>query len=278
MAIPDAGPGGPRRCVYTLLTGGYERLTEQPAAARSTLPFLCLTDDPALRSDSWQIRQVAPCLPRDPVRSQRAMELLPHRLLPDFDLPLDIHNSVLLTAPPEDRFAQLAAGQGLALPAHRCRDRLPNEFLEVSWPGYDDQGRIFEQLNHDQPACPEALAQPPPWTAILLRDHGDARMRRAMELWLAHVLRCSRRDQLSAGIALARRDARDATGEAALHLRAAEAAAEQATRASPEILQSTSWRLLAPLQAWLARHPRLLAGLRRVLRPGQGPAAIGLDQ
>ncbi|WP_419897566.1 glycosyltransferase domain-containing protein [Roseomonas sp. USHLN139] len=391
MAIPDASPAGPRRCVYTVLTGGYERLTEQPVAARSTLPFLCLTDDPTLRSDSWRIRPVAPCLPMDPVRSQRAMKLLPHRHLPEFDQSLYIDNSVLLTAPPETLFAQLAAGQGLALPAHSYRDSLLDEFLEVSRLGYDDQGRIFEQLNHYQLACPDALAQSPPWTAILLRDHRDARMRRAMELWLAHVLRYSRRDQLSAEIAfaqaglvpqrlaldnhlscfhawprsaarqmrppalslvppaaqlrqleqalatgeaaraavagelagqlaatarlraelaasaqagkaaletqareverltaalaeaeealdLARADAREAACQAALRLQAAEAAAAQARRDRSEILQSTSWRLLAPLQAWLARHPRLRAGLRRVRRPGKHPAAVSLDQ
>ncbi|WP_159997230.1 glycosyltransferase domain-containing protein [Roseomonas sp. 18066] len=395
MAIPDAGPGGPRRCVYTVLTGGYERLTEQPMAHRSALPFLCLTDDPTLRSDSWKIRLVEPCLPMDPVRSQRALKLLPHRHLPDVDVSLYIDNSVVLTAPPEDLFAQLAPGQGMALPAHSFRDSLLDEFLEVSRLGYDDQGRLFEQLNHYQIACPEALAQPPPWTAILLRDHRDARVRRAMELWLAHVLRYSRRDQLSAGIAfaqaglapqrlpldnflsdfhawpraearrprapaqslappaarlraleqalaesqaavaavearLARHEAEAGRQQAALaqslqgetatsagllaeaarlqaalagaqaeadaarqqamagtqaagtRLAQARAAAERADLARAEakaaqaalqaVLGSTSWRLLAPLQAWLARHPRLLAGLRRARRR-EDPAA-----
>jgi hypothetical protein len=39
-------------CVYTTLIGGYEKLNEQSVATNSRLPFICLTDDPDLRSET----------------------------------------------------------------------------------------------------------------------------------------------------------------------------------------------------------------------------------
>ncbi|WP_439501354.1 hypothetical protein [Aminobacter ciceronei] len=54
-------------CVCTVLVGGYEHLNEQPVASRSQLPFICLTDDPALRSESWDCRVVEPLFPQDPI-------------------------------------------------------------------------------------------------------------------------------------------------------------------------------------------------------------------
>src|SRR5688572_10939275 len=64
------GAGRRSACVYTTLIGGYEPLNEQPVAASSRVPFVCLTDDPNLASDTWQIRHVTPLFGMDPVRSQ----------------------------------------------------------------------------------------------------------------------------------------------------------------------------------------------------------------
>ncbi|MRX33741.1 hypothetical protein [Aminobacter sp. MDW-2] len=41
--------------------------SQQPVASRSQLPFICLTDDPALRSESWDCRVVEPLFPQDPI-------------------------------------------------------------------------------------------------------------------------------------------------------------------------------------------------------------------
>src|SRR5665647_394091 len=93
----DARVASPRLCVFTTLIGQYEQLNEQPVAAQSGIPFLCLTDDPDLRSESWQIRPVSPVFGMDPIRSQRDFKLRPHLHLPDFDASIYIDNSVLLT-------------------------------------------------------------------------------------------------------------------------------------------------------------------------------------
>lgn len=86
---------------------------------------------------------------------------------------------------------------GLFLPGHSFRDSVHDEFIEVARLGFDDQNRIFEQLHHYLVSDPASVAEVPYWTAILLRDHRNPKVRAAMELWTAHMLRYSRRDQLS---------------------------------------------------------------------------------
>ena len=192
-----------KRCVYTVLTGGYETLNEQPAARDSSLPFICFTDDPGLTSETWQLRRLMPLFGRDDIRNQRASKLLAHEVLPEFAQSLYIDNSVVLKQPPERLFEVADLSNGLAVPAHSFRNTVLEEFHEVAAGGLDDPSRIAEQLLHYQESCPQVLREAPVWAAILLRDHNAPAMRAAMRFWLAHVLRYARRDQLSANAAFA---------------------------------------------------------------------------
>jgi hypothetical protein len=56
-------------------------------------------------------------------------------------------------------------------------------------------------LNHYTIDCPEILQEKPYSTCMLIRNHRDAKVRAMLEIWIAHVLRYSRRDQLSANLA-----------------------------------------------------------------------------
>jgi len=101
-------------CVFTTLFGNYEPLNEQAVAMRSSIPFICLTDDPNLRSDSWEVRLLTTLFGMDPIRSQRALKLLPFDYLPEFDCSLYIDNTVCLTEPPERLVAQFNPEGGIA--------------------------------------------------------------------------------------------------------------------------------------------------------------------
>lgn len=191
-------------CVYTVLVGDYETLNEQPVAASSDMPFLCLTDNPRLTSQSWRIVQVPTAFAMDPIRSQRLLKICPHQIdaLAEFDQSLYIDNAVLLRQPPEAFIESMEWGSGFGLPFHSFRDSVHDEFIEVARLGLDDQSRIFEQLNHYLAQGDPALEERPLWAAILLRDHRNLAVLRAMDVWMAHVLRYSRRDQLSINTAL----------------------------------------------------------------------------
>jgi quercetin dioxygenase-like cupin family protein len=194
----------PAACVYTMLIGGYEELNEQPVAASSSIPFICLTDDRDLCSETWEIRCVEPLFAMDYVRSQRAIKLLPFKFLPEFDRSLYIDNTVVLKTEPERLIGQYLGASGFSLLEHSFRSTVLDEFREVENQGLDDPGRISEQLNHYTMECPEVLQEKPYWTAILLRNHQDQKVRAMLELWNAHVQRYSRRDQLSVNLAFRR--------------------------------------------------------------------------
>jgi hypothetical protein len=189
-------------CVYTALIGKYERLNEQPVAKSSGWRFICLTDDPELSSETWECRLIRPVFAMDPVRSQRDLKIRPHLHLSEFDASIWIDNSVILDQPPEALWAARDKRSVFSLPRHTGRETLLDEFIAVTQLGFDDPSRIFEQLNHYTLAHPELLEEPCWWTAILLRQHNRQDMRLFGEIWAAHVLRYSRRDQLSVNVAM----------------------------------------------------------------------------
>ena len=191
-----------RGCVFTTMIGGYETLNEQPTAADSVIPHICLTDDPSLRSESWQVRLVKPAFEMDPIRSQRKLKIRPEEHLDDIDWSIYIDNTVRLTASAREVLRLVPAGVPVGLVRHSFRDSVLDEFHEVATLGLDDPSRIFEQLNHYQLVAPEVLDEPPFWTGLIFRDHTDAAVMRMEDMWLEQVLRYSRRDQLSVNLVI----------------------------------------------------------------------------
>ena len=163
----------------------------------SGLPFICFTDDPATSCDGWEIRPLEQMFSADDIRNQRSYKLQPHLVLPEFDQSLYMDNSIQLRALPERLFEAADLSTGMCLPRHSHRESLLDEFLLIAQHSIDDPRRVMEQLQHYQNAFPEVVARPVFWCALLLRDHHAPRVRVAMAIWLAHVYRYSRRDQLS---------------------------------------------------------------------------------
>ena len=192
----------PTRVVYTALIGRYEALNEQPRAVGSGIAFICFTDNPHLRSQTWQIRQVRPLFELDPIRSQRVIKLRPHQYLAEYNQSLYIDNALVLDQPPEVIFGQANLETGFSLAPHPHRNRVIDEFWEVAQLGLDDTNRVFEQLNHYAALQPEVLQSKPFTANLMLRDHRNPKVVEAMETWLAHILRFSRRDQLSLSFSL----------------------------------------------------------------------------
>lgn len=188
----------PRRVVYTSLFGGYEPLLDQPVAADSDLDFVVFTDDETMQSKTWDVRLVPPAFPADRTRSSRRVKILAHQYLPDYDESLYIDNSVLLTRPPEALFADLLPDDSpMAVLTHSFRGPVREEFAAVVKRKREIDIICAEQLAHYEQTAPAALADQTLWAGILLRRHGDPAVQAAMQMWWEHVLRYSRRDQLS---------------------------------------------------------------------------------
>ncbi len=189
-------------CVFTSLFGQYDTLLEQPVAQYSDARFVCFTDDPELTSDTWEIHVVEPAFAADSVRSARLHKILGPHVDFDFDVSVYIDASVRLRETPEVLVGEwLSEGVDMALPLHSYREHLVDEFDEVIRLNYDDRARVYEQLADYAENSPHVLSARPHWTAILVRRNSAA-IARAMRVWADHVLRYSRRDQLSIMLAL----------------------------------------------------------------------------
>lgn len=191
-----------RRIVYTALMGDYEALNEQPVARHSGVEFVCFSDNADVRSETWTVRHIDARFPQDPVRSARVLKTAAVDLFPDHDESLWIDNSVILEADPEIILDAWLESSDVAAPRHDFRQSVLAEFDAVLRGDYDDPHRVFEQLRHYAATEPSTLNDEPYWTALLARRHTPD-TGRAMRLWADHILRYSRRDQLSFNQAMA---------------------------------------------------------------------------
>lgn len=188
----------PRCCVYTALYGNLDELPEQPVRAASSVDFIAFVGDPALTSRTWTVRHLPPRLPGDPARSARFAKMHPHILLADYDASLYIDCTVLLKQPPEALFEGLLFGRSetMACVHNSHRDNVPDEALAVLRLGYDDPEAYLRQLRAYANAGYRGTV-PLIWGGMLLRFHHHASVVALTERWWEHVLRYSRRDQLS---------------------------------------------------------------------------------
>ena len=198
MSSVDSGRSS--LCVYTVKIGNYDSLLEQSVAAQSSAKFICFTDDKTLKSDSWEIRLIEPVLPADMPRSSRHPKICAHRYLPDYELSIYMDASVMLSAPPERLIEELfrPSACDMVCLQHTWADSLMSELFAIVAGGHDEAARCVEQVNHYY-LSPHYPSAPPIWGGLLIRRHNSEAVIQAMELWFTHVLRYSRRDQLSFG-------------------------------------------------------------------------------
>lgn len=189
------------RAVYTALFGDYETLNDQQDTAPG-IDFLCFTDNPELRSERWRIVVVKPAFPLDPHRSQRRLKILGDRELRSYDQTLYIDNAVSLHGDVNQLFDLLLADADMGMLRHSFRTTLVDEFAAVWREGLDDHHRLMEQWDHYAANYPEVLEGPTLWGGMIARQT-DASVDDLCTTWYEHVLRYSRRDQLSAPVAVA---------------------------------------------------------------------------
>jgi hypothetical protein len=194
-------------CVYTVLLGKHELLNEQPVANNSQVDFICFTDDRELVSQSWKLRYIEPVFTFDLARSSRIPKICPHRYLPEYSASLYIDNTIVLKKTPEAIFQETFENKDVDFVCanHPYRETVLDEFIEVTRLQYDDLNIIAEQLNAYFLSDPEVLGEKPLKGGFLIRNHHNPVLIEAMEEWLAHVLRYSRRDQLSLNYVLKRK-------------------------------------------------------------------------
>jgi hypothetical protein len=189
-----------RRVLYTVVTGEYEVLNESEISDPG-VHAICFTDSPDLVSATWEVVQFTPSFARDPIRSQRLIKILGHSRLDEYDEWLYIDNTVRLTVAPSVILDEWLKESDLAIPTHSYRESTRDEFAVVQDGDLDSYERLEEQLHHYQENFECPLEERPLWTAIIARRPTPL-VRDWAETWAKHVLRYSRRDQLSVTVAL----------------------------------------------------------------------------
>ena len=198
VAAADPVSSPDRLVVYTCIYGdGYELATTYPAPS---VDYICFTDQDNLEPRGWQVVVTSPSLPADPARSSREQKIRPHRWLPDHNRSLYIDPSVELVTDPTALWNLLLGSASDAVfgaLVHSARDSLLEEFAAVLDNQFDAPHVVHEQLEAYTLTDPQSLQLKPVWGGILARRHHDRICVEAMEDWHTHVMRYSRRDQLS---------------------------------------------------------------------------------
>ncbi|AHI30142.1 glycosyltransferase domain-containing protein [Marinobacter similis] len=185
-----------RRAIYTALIGNYESFSAPDYSVDEDTDLICFTDSDNVACSGWRVVKVEPRFPNDEVRSARYFKIMGPLLLEDYDESLWLDNTVFLKVAPDAFVDALLMDEDIALPMHSFRESVAAEFDAVNAAGYDDVSRVYEQLFHYAQSHPDVLSERPFWTAIIARRHTKS-VKALMAHWWDHVLRYSRRDQLS---------------------------------------------------------------------------------
>lgn len=186
--------------LYTVLFGNYELLNELEIEKESEVDYICFTDSSKLTSDTWQIVQVIPTFPDDLVRSQRLIKIQGHDFLKGYERSLYIDNSVILQDRVTSILDSFLGTHEIAMPLHSFRETIQAEFDAVIQAELDSPDRLEEQFSHYRQSFSDVLEDKPLWTAIIARRINSSSAN-FFEQWANHVLRYSRRDQLSVRVA-----------------------------------------------------------------------------
>jgi hypothetical protein len=191
-----------RLVVYTALVGPKEALAdplaELPPGATSDLEldFVCITDNPALRSPVWRL-QLMPGGHLPPEKLSRRPKALPHLYFPEAAFSLYIDNTVTFKRLPQASDLDSAAPYLFKAFRHATRDNPEQEAAAVAMLGYDDVNVICEQMAFYAARRPLAEITPLTTATVLLREHHRPEVQRFGSVWWESILAFSKRDQLS---------------------------------------------------------------------------------
>ena len=179
--------------VFTSIFGDYDELNE-PLVVSEDIKYVCLTDNPKMESDTWDIQIIRPCLRNDSHRSSRFAKICGHRLLPGFDYSLYVDGNMKLKTIPD--VPAILEGKAIAAEIHPGRDCIYDEVLACEHFNKDSLSVMTEQIEKYRSSgfpAHAGLYQ----CGVLARDWRNQEMVNLCEVWWQHVLNYSKRDQLS---------------------------------------------------------------------------------
>ena len=195
---------GPRQklVVYTVLIGAKEALndplSELPAGTTTDLDidWVCITDNAALRSNTWRMLPINDRhLP--PEKLSRRAKALPHDYFSDVAHSLYIDNTVTLRRLPQASDLTTSDDYLFRAFRHATRSNPEEEAAAVAMLGYDDVATICRQMDFYAARTTVKHITPLTTATVMLRSHHHAAVKRFGTQWWESILAFSQRDQLS---------------------------------------------------------------------------------
>ncbi|MDR6183477.1 glycosyltransferase domain-containing protein [Asaia bogorensis] len=185
-----------KKVVYTCLFGFSEKFQDVHYEKDGETDFVCLTDDPDLKSDFWDIR-LCPQSLLDSHRYSKSFKHRPHKIFRNYDDSLYIDNTVKLKTKIGEIFNLLhESNKDILLFKHPWRDCIYDEAKEIIDNSLDDEDTVRRQMLHyEWKGFPRNAGLHA--TTVLLRRHMRPSVIDIMDTWHDQVLRFSKRDQLS---------------------------------------------------------------------------------
>jgi len=186
-----------KKVIYTVITGGYDNLIEQPQI--KGYDYVCFTDNTELKSDIWTFRKIPEELKGlSFVKQQRAIKILTHKYLPEYDFSVYIDGNVQVVGDVNTYIKEnCPKTKGyIFIGKHPDRDCIFDEAKACIYARKDDAHKIADQvIEYHKEGMPlhYGLTQ----TCIIFRYHNNENCKRLMELWWDEVREKSHRDQLS---------------------------------------------------------------------------------
>jgi len=179
--------------VFTALFGEYEALNELQISKSKKTRYVCFTDDPLLKSATWEIKLVESEVPGNPSRSSRKIKLLGHKHFPEGTRSLYIDNTVRLKVDGSIVLDAWLSTTDVAFMHHYSRKTVRGEFFICSAYGLDDQSKYYnEHFNI-------VLRQKPHWGGMIARVNSP-KTDKFMAIWNQQFDTFTKRDQLSINV------------------------------------------------------------------------------
>ena len=185
--------------VFTALFGGYERLNDLVIEKYQDTKYVCFTDDPNLKSRSWEIRLIEPPVFGSPSRSSRAIKMLGHKFFPLGTRSLYIDNTVQLKVDGSLVLDAWLDSNHIAFMSHYSRKSVRGEFFICSAYGLDEQKKLWTQFQKYKREFPEVLDEKPYWGGMIARVNSP-QTDNFMAAWDEQFRLHSKRDQLSINV------------------------------------------------------------------------------
>lgn len=179
--------------VYTAV-GSEDELFE-PKFIDEDLDYICFTDNPNLKSETWNIKLIDDLDFKD-VRKRQSIKILPHKYLNEYDYSIWVDASFQIMGDIKQFINRYSTGELMLGNLHFNRDCIYEYAKEFITNNKNDEEIITEQINHyKQNNFPEHYGIIE--TGVLFRRHNNLELINLMEEWYSEVINFSEEDQIS---------------------------------------------------------------------------------